>query len=309
MRSPIIPVMSPQRPRRKHSAPHPYTDADRGERLQRVLAAAGIDSRRHCEQLIEDGRVTVNGTVVDKLPAWVDATSDRIEVDHHPIRRVRPTERVRHHYIMLNKPAKVVSTNDDEFGRQRAIDLVDVPGKPRLFCVGRLDADSTGLLLLTTDGELANRLTHPRYEVHKTYELVVKGALEPADVKRLETGVMLHDRRDEHAHRTNAVSLKLKRRDRERTHLLMQLTEGRNRQIRRMMAVLGYPVKSLKRIQLGPLKLSRLARGQWRPLTPTELAQLRKAAGLSTKPDKDTKAKSNAKTGSTRKKRTTRQDG
>jgi len=273
--------MSPARRTSKQQS-HPFTDSARGERLQRVLADAGIDSRRHCEQLIEDGRVRVNGALVDSMPAWVDAAQDRIEVDGHPIRRKRTRTVVRHHYIMLNKPAGVVSTNSDEFGRTRAIDLVDVPGRSRLFCVGRLDADSTGLLLLTDDGELANRLTHPRYGVHKTYELVVRGQLDAADVKRLEQGIVLRDRRYRKTKRTAGVQLELLRRDRERTHLLMHMGEGRNRQIRRMMAALGYPVKKLRRVQLGPLRLRKLAVGQWRPLSPTELGKLRKASGITT---------------------------
>lgn len=261
-------------------ANRPYADKSRGIRIQKALAEAGIDSRRHCEQLIEERRVSVNGTFIESLPAWVDPTRDRIEVDGRPIRRRRPAERRDQFYVMLNKPANVVSTNSDPYDRRRAIDLVRLPGDPRLFCVGRLDAESTGLLLLTNDGELANRLTHPRYEVHKTYEVVIKGSLDAEGVAALQRGIVLHDRRSNKAQRTEAVRLKLLKRDRDRTHLLMELREGRNRQIRRMMAALDHPVRKLKRISLGPLKLSGVALGHWRMLRAAEVNALRKAAGM-----------------------------
>lgn len=264
-------------PRRRTS---PYADKSRGVRIQKVLAEAGIDSRRHCEQLIEERRVSVNGTFIESLPAWVDPVNDRIEVDGHPVRRRRPDHPADHYYVMLNKPTNVVSTNSDPYGRRRAIDLVPLPGKPRLFCVGRLDADATGLLLLTNDGELANRLTHPRYEVHKTYEVVVKGSLDGEGVAALQRGIVLHDRRRNKVERTEPVRLKLLKRDRDRTHLTMELREGRNRQIRDMMAVLDHPVRKVRCIAVGPLKLSGVALGQWRMLRAAEVSALRKAAGL-----------------------------
>lgn len=253
-------------------APTDYKDKSRGRRLQKVLAEAGVASRRHCEELIELGEVRVNGTVVRDLPAWVDAEHDRIVVRG---RRVEIARRMI--YLMLFKPRGVVATNLDPQGRRRAIDLVDHPSRTRLFPVGRLDLDSSGLLLLTNDGELANRLTHPRYGVHKTYEVTVKGSLSAEDVAGLERGIFLHDRHRNRGSRTRGVRLKLLKRDRDRTRLLMELREGRNRQVRRMMADLGHGVKKLRRVQLGPLKLKGLAPGQWRELTGRELAALRKA--------------------------------
>ncbi|MFO0872918.1 MAG: pseudouridine synthase [Phycisphaerales bacterium] len=279
---------------------HSFTDAARGERLQRVLADAGVGSRRHCEALIEAGAVTVNGEVVDSLPAWVDPRSDRIVVDGRPMKR----DRDRPIYIMLNKPRGVVSTNSDPEGRPRAIDLVQHPDRPRLYPVGRLDMDSSGLLLLTNDGELANRLTHPSFEVHKGYEVVVGGLLQPEDAKHLELGIFLPERparsreraerggrgaRGERAgsgpaaraaprgRRTQRSSLRILARDRDRTILYMELREGRNRQIRRMMQRLGHPVKKLKRVCMGPLQLKGLGIGEWRELTARELAALRRA--------------------------------
>ncbi|MBL1218052.1 MAG: rRNA pseudouridine synthase [Planctomycetes bacterium] len=274
-------------------------------RIQKVLAQAGIDSRRHCEELVEEGRVTVNGTVITSLPAWVDPEQDKIAVDGQMIRKQRlraPSEsasgssrsagktrsqvRARHVYIMLNKPRNVVTTNSDPSGRTKAVDLVQYPGQVRLFCVGRLDADSTGLLMLTNDGDLANKLTHPKYGIHKTYEVVVKGSLDEAGVAELQRGIFLHDRRTGGASRTQSVRLSLIKRDRERTRLKMELREGRNRQIRRMMARLGYPVKRLIRIQLGPLRLTGLSIGNWRPLTTPEIRSLKRAAAASEKTGK-----------------------
>jgi len=183
-----------------------------------------------------------------------------------------------HVYVMLYKPKDVVCTNDDPEGRRRAIDLVDHPTRARLYPVGRLDMDSTGLLLLTNDGDLANRLTHPRHGIHKTYEVMVKGSLDEDALAKLERGLFLHDRTRGRGSRTQQPRLKLVKRDRDRTKLLMELREGRNRQIRRMMLEVGHPVKKLKRVQMGPLKLKGLRSGQWRDLLPDELKALKDAA-------------------------------
>ena len=255
-------------------APHGFTDAGRGERLQKVLAAAGVASRRACETLIESGAVAINGEVITGLPAWVDPARDRITVHG-----VRVKQSQRHLYVMLFKPRGVISTNADPQGRRRAIDLVDLPpaARARLYPVGRLDIDSSGLLLLTNDGELANRLTHPRYEIHKTYEVTVSGALDDDAVRRLEAGVFLSARRSRGS-RTARSRLRLIKRARQRTLLRMELAEGRNRQIRRMLAKLGHPVTKLRRIELGPLKLKGLRVGEWRMLTAGEVGALKRRA-------------------------------
>lgn len=261
---------------------HEFTDSARGPRLQKVMAEAGVGSRHHCEELIEAGEVRVNGHLVQSLPAWVDPARDHITVGGRKIKSHEP-----HVYIMLFKPRGVVSTNDDPEGRPRAIDLVQHPLKTRLYPVGRLDMESSGLLLLTNDGELANRLTHPRHEVHKLYEVTVSGSLDEKDVAKMERGLFLPKRREKKgsdpifATRTAESKLTLLKRDRDRTRLLMELGEGRNRQIRRMMATLGYKVRKLRRVAMGPLKLKGLQPGQWRELTERELKKLREAAGLS----------------------------
>jgi pseudouridine synthase len=179
---------------------------------------------------------------------------------------------------MLFKPKGVVSTNSDPEGRPRAIDLVEHPSKARLYPVGRLDLDSSGLLLLTNDGPLANRLAHPRFEMHKGYEVTVGGRVEDEAVERLERGIFLPGRDERAGARTARSQLKVLKRDATRTLLYMELREGRNRQIRRMLATLGHPVKKLRRVRMGPLQLKGLQAGQWRELTARELATLREAA-------------------------------
>jgi pseudouridine synthase len=184
---------------------------------------------------------------------------------------------------MLFKPKGYVCTASDPEGRKRAIDLVRHPSAARLFTVGRLDLDSSGLLLLTDDGELANRLTHPRYGVHKGYDVTVRGRLDEETIEKIRKGLYLVDRRTGEASRTAESDLAVLKRDRDRTRLYIALREGRNRQIRRVMDRVGHPVKKLRRVQMGPLKLKGLAVGEWRELTPGELGALRRAAkGLGT---------------------------
>lgn len=265
---------NPHPSRKSPAAPkHRFADASRGDRLQKVLAEAGVASRRACEELIEAGEVTVNGEIVKSLPAWADPRKDHIKVRGRLIRSQTPPV-----YVMLFKPRGTVTTNADPEGRVRAIDLVKHSSRVRLFPVGRLDIESSGLLLLTNDGELANLMTHPRYHLSKVYEVTVKGALDEAAVKRLERGLFLHDPKSREASRTQQSRLTLLRKARDRTRMLMELREGRNRQIRRMMAQLGHPVKKLRRVQMGPLKLKGLRPGQWRDLTPQEVIELKRAA-------------------------------
>ena len=259
--------------RRRRAPTHPYQQDDRGPRIQKVLADAGVGSRRACEEAVEEGRVTVNGHRIDGLPAWVNPEEDDIRVDG---RRIRAAGRAV--YVMLFKPKGVVSTNSDPEGRPRAIDLVEHPSKARLYPVGRLDLDSSGLLLLTNDGPLANRLAHPRFEMHKGYEVTVGGRVEDEAVERLERGIFLPGRDERAGARTARSQLKVLKRDATRTLLYMELREGRNRQICRMLATLGHPVKKLRRVRMGPLQLKGLQAGQWRELTARELATLREAA-------------------------------
>ncbi len=272
--------------------PESYKDASRGERLQKVLANAGVASRRDAEELITAGRVTVNGRRVNALPAWVDPVRDRVAVDGQPIRRSSGSRKGAGSklYIALHKPRRAISTTSDELGRVTVLDLVDLPEHidKRLYPVGRLDADSTGLILLTNDGELANRLTHPRYEVAKQYIVSVRGKLSPADVEKLREGIYLAQRQPRargSAKKAAMASVKLlghttDRRSGDRTQLEVTLREGQNREIRRMLARLGYKVRRLQRTAIGPLKLKGLGIGQWRMLESSEVTALYRAAGL-----------------------------
>ncbi|MEQ9616509.1 MAG: pseudouridine synthase [Phycisphaerales bacterium] len=248
----------------------------KGERLQKVLAAAGVGSRRACEELIESGEVSVNGRQITELPAFVDPDNDEIKVRG---RRIRGEQR--HVYVMLYKPRHTVTTLEDPDGRRTVADIVKHPSVDRLFPVGRLDYDTMGLLLLTNDGELANRLTHPRYGITKTYRAVVKGSLDDKAIEDLERGIFLAHRKEgktEGARKSMPVGIRLVRRDRDRTILDLTLREGRNREVRRLMAKAGCPVRKLTRIEMGPLKLKGLRLGEWRELSRVELATLRRSA-------------------------------
>ena len=257
-------------------------------RLQKVLAEAGIAARRKCEALITDGRVKVNGEVVRDLPVFVDPLTDRVEVDGEPIARPRkPKKRAwaTHRYLMVHKPGKVVSTTDDPEGRPTVLDLVQTAGD-RLYPVGRLDADSTGFILLTDDGELTHRLTHPSYEVPKKYLVSVRGKVAPEDVEKLRKGLILADvRKSDKGRKASMESVrKIKeetdRQRGDRTLLEVTLIEGQNREVRRLMARLGYKVRRLKRLAIGPVRMKGVGPGEYRPLTSREIAALRKAAGL-----------------------------
>ncbi|HYX45044.1 MAG TPA: pseudouridine synthase [Acidimicrobiales bacterium] len=227
-----------------------------GERLQKVLAVAGLGSRRACEELIADGRVTVDGEVAT-LGRRVDPESARVAVDGVPI-SVRPGLV---HYL-LNKPAGVVTTASDPQGRPTVLDLV--PSEPRVFPVGRLDAATEGLLLLTNDGELAHRLTHPSFGVDKEYLAEVDTPPTRGELRRLREGVELEDGRTAPA-RVTLVPPRAVR---------MVIHEGRNRQVRRMLDAVGHPVRRLVRTRIGPLTDRRLRPGEWRPLTPAEVRRL-----------------------------------
>jgi pseudouridine synthase len=262
-------------------SPNPDSTSER-VRLQKFLAAAGVGSRRACEQLIEEGAVKVNGKRVTELPVLIDPETDRIVVRG---KRIEAPDRLL--YVMLYKPGNTVCTMSDPDGRRTVAELVQHPGADRLFPIGRLDYETLGLLLLTNDGPLANRLTHPRYEVHKKYRAIVKGTVTPDEIETLERGIFLALRKEGKtvgAARTGGASLRIVHRQPDKTILDVTLTEGRNREVRRMLAHFGHRVKKLTRIQLGPLRLKGLAVGEWRELSPGEVRALKAAAGLTRPP-------------------------
>jgi 23S rRNA pseudouridine2605 synthase len=233
------------------------------QRLQRILAAAGVDSRRKCETLILEGAVTVNGKVVNRLPAFANPLTDDIRV--HGNRIVRPEKR----YFLLNKPKHVICTNSDPQGRRRAIDLIDCP--ERIFCVGRLDSETTGAILLTNDSDLANRLTHPRYKVPKTYEVRVDGKMESPDIEKLKKGVWLSEGK------TAGAFVKVLQRSHTETILEVIINQGLNRQIRRSFAHLGFKVRSLKRLKIGNLSIKGIPLGSYKELTAGQIRGLQKS--------------------------------
>lgn len=236
------------------------------QRLQKVLAHAGIASRRAVEEMIEARRVLVNGRPA-RLGQRVDPSKDVVEVDGS-----RVPLRVDLRYFLLNKPVGVVTTAADPEGRPTVLDAID--RDERVWPVGRLDIESEGALLLTNDGELTHRLTHPSYEVPKTYVVEVRGSLGHKAVRALLNGVELDDGP------ARAVAARISERARGDTLVEIVLTEGRNRVIRRMMETLGFEVVRLVRIAIGPLKLGRLKSGTYRHLAPGEVISLYKAVDL-----------------------------
>ena len=229
------------------------------------MAAAGVDSRRKCEDLIRKGLVQVNQQVVDELPAFVDPEKDTITVDG---KKIQPERKV---YYLLNKPKGVVCTNFDPQGRKKAVDIVR--SKERLFCVGRLDIDTTGLVILTNDRELTHRLTHPRYAVPKTYVARVKGRIDGRAVEKLKKGVWLA------GGKTARAAVKILKRDRQESLVEITIRQGINRQVRRMLARAGLPTKSLVRTRIDNLTIRGLGVGKFRELTRAEVSSLKGATG------------------------------
>jgi len=246
------------------------------ERLQKVLAHAGVASRRHCEELIVQGRVQVNGKVVRELGVKVNPDTDQIRVDGRLVKLER------HVYLLLNKPAGVITSVRDPQGRRVVTDLLKGV-KERVYPVGRLDYDTSGLLLLTNDGELANQLAHPSYEIDKVYRAWVKGVPSPTQIKRLASGILLEDGMTAPGQarllKTAAIGDKA----------LLELTihEGRNRQVRRMCEAIGHPVIALERVRLGFLTLEGLQPGEYRPLTTAEVARLKQGFVRAGKPPRN----------------------
>src|SRR6266571_3475021 len=238
------------------------------DRLQKILSQAGIASRRASEQLMLDGRVTVNGAVVRELGTKADAGHDDIRVDG---RRVKSAER--HRYILLNKPRGYVTTRSDPQRRPTVIDLLGGV-REYVYPVGRLDFDSEGLLLLTNDGDLAARLTHPRHGIARVYEARVLGVPDTRDIERLSRGIVLEGRRTSPAE----VNVLPHGRDAREATLSIVIREGRNRQVRKMCDAIGHPVSHLRRVAIGPIRDARLKVGSWRDLTEDEVKRLRNAA-------------------------------
>jgi len=236
------------------------------ERLQKIIARAGVTSRRKAEELIIQGRVTVNGKVMTELGSKADAERDHIKVDGKLLRLKQPQV-----YLMLNKPKGYVTTLADPERRPTVLDLLKGV-RQRVFPIGRLDYDTEGLLLLTNDGELAHALMHPSYEVPKTYLAKVKDVLTDEKIKKLERGVPLP------TGKTAPCTIKKVRKTQENSWLEVTLHEGKKRQVRRMLENAGHPVLKLKRIRYAFLELARLLPGQYRYLTPQEVKRLKALA-------------------------------
>src|SRR5436190_12825406 len=237
-------------------------------RLQKIISQAGVASRRTAEKLIAEGRVTVNGDTVREMGTKADPAADDIRVDG---RRIKGTERLR--YILLYKPTGYVTTRSDPQRRRTVIDLLHGV-KEYVYPVGRLDYDTEGLLLLTNDGDLAARLTHPRHGVERTYEAHVKGMPDDETVERLRRGIPLDGRRTLPAD----VSVLNKRRGEGHGVVAITIREGRNRQVRRMLEAVRHPVRKLIRVGIGPLSDRGLKPGMWRELTAQELRVLKQTA-------------------------------
>jgi 23S rRNA pseudouridine2605 synthase len=238
-------------------------------RVQKFLARSGVASRRGCEDLMTAGRVAVNGVVTTELGAKVDPAFDTVTVDGVFVRLA--DEPV---YLALSKPPGVVTTMSDPQGRPTVATLVPSREFPGLFPVGRLDFDTTGLLLFTTDGEISHRLLHPRWKVEKTYVVLADGQPDERDIERLSTGIQLDDGM------TAPARVRTLDRRAGRTLLEISITEGRKRQIRRMFSAVSHPVIELHRLRFGPVELGMLAPGTWRHLSAEEVAGLRSVVGM-----------------------------
>jgi pseudouridine synthase len=232
-------------------------------RLQKFLASVGVASRRASEKIIQDGRVQVNGRIVRELGVKIDPDVDEIKVDGKACRK-----EPRHIYILINKPIGVVTTVKDPFGRPTVLDLIKGL-KERVYPVGRLDMDTEGLLILTNDGEVTYRLTHPKHEVEKTYLAHVRGMVGRQQILMLETGVKLEDGL------TAPAKVRIVKYDGDSTVLEIKIHEGKKRQVRRMCSAVGNPVIYLKRTHIGTLSLKNLKPGQWRFMTAKEIEYIK----------------------------------
>lgn len=239
-------------------------------RINRYLAAAGLGSRRACENLIRRGLVEVNGTPVANLSLKIDTDIDRVTVEGREIRRPEKSR-----LLVLNKPTGVISTAADTHGRKTVLDIARENGfTERLFPVGRLDLDTSGIILITNDGDLAYRLTHPKYKIEKVYEVEVDGRVSDGTAEKISGGI------DTGAYVTRPCRVTILERNRVSTKLEIRLKEGRKRQIRRMLAICGHEVKLLHRTTLGDLGFEDLENGDIRPLSEEEENRLRELSGL-----------------------------
>ena len=241
------------------------------ERLNKYLAHAGVGSRRFCETLISAGRVKIDGVPVRDLGVKIDPNTHKVSVDDTPVRVEKSV------YWVVNKPVGYLCTNADPAGRPRAVDLLPHV-EQRVYTVGRLDEASEGMLLMTNDGELAFPLMHPRFGVEKTYEVLVAGSPSPDDLRQLTTGVWLAEGR------VKAKFVKRFKRQGDSTWLKVVLAEGKNREIRRMLAKLNHKVMRLRRVAIGPVRLDRLPKGKSRKLALPEIEGLRKIATRRSQP-------------------------
>lgn len=238
-------------------------------RLQKVIAQAGVASRRKAELLITQGRVTVNGKTVTALGTSIDPAVDRVRVDGRRLPHRAPPQ-----YILLHKPRGYVTTSDDEQGRATVFDLLKRQSS-RLFAVGRLDVNSEGVLLLTNDGRLAHRMLHPSQRIPRTYQVKIQGVMTEPDLEHLRRGVVLDDGK------TLPARVEVMRRAEKSCWLRLTLYEGRHRQIHRMLQRCGgHTVKRLQRVAMGPLTVAGLAVGDFRPLEPFEITRLHRLCGL-----------------------------
>ncbi|MCP2239267.1 MAG: Pseudouridylate synthase RsuA, specific for 16S rRNA U516 and 23S rRNA U2605 [Thermoanaerobacterium thermosaccharolyticum] len=232
------------------------------ERLQKYLAECGIASRRKSEQLILDGKIKVNGTVIKNLGIKIDPDKDIVEYDGRVVTKVQHNI-----YIMLNKPTGFITTVKDQFGRPSVLDIIKI--KDRIYPVGRLDCDTSGLLLLTNDGDIANKLMHPKHEIDKVYIAKIRGIPDDKDLDRFRNGLLLDNRL------TAKAKIEILKKINNDALVKIVIHEGRNRQIRRMCELIGHPVMTLKRIKIGDLELGNLKVGQWRYLNGEEVQYLK----------------------------------
>ena len=235
------------------------------ERLQKVIAASGVTSRRKAEVLISEGRVSVNGVVIREMGYKVKK-GDQIEVDGELIQKENKV------YYVMNKPKKCLCTLDDEHDRKTVVSLIQCD--ERIFPVGRLDYDTSGVLILTNDGEFANMIIHPRYHLPKTYDVLIDGILETSQIKEMEKGIMLDDGM------TLPTKVRVRKKDylHKKTKFDLTIVEGRNHQVKRMVEYFGYQVTSLHRKSLGFLKVDDMSQGSYRLLKPQEVKDLRRLA-------------------------------